>query len=32
MWFMILLAVLCFAGWWIEKGDDENLDWWFRWR
>lgn len=33
MWFIILLAILFFAGWWIEKGDDANdPEKWFRWR
>lgn len=33
MWFMLLLAILCFAVWWIEKGDDSNdPEKWFRWR
>lgn len=33
MWFMLLLAILCFAGWWIEKGDDtHDPEKWFRWR
>lgn len=32
MWFMVLLAVVFFGLWWIEKGEDEHIDGWFRWR
>ena len=32
MWFLILLAVVFFTFWWIEEGNDEDVDKWFRWR
>lgn len=32
MLLLAIIAILFFAGWWIGKGNDKDVEGWFRWR
>lgn len=32
MLLLALLAILSYAGWWIVKGSNKDVERWFRWR